>query len=26
MVPPFIDQGTKIIVATEDSSYVKRAD
>jgi elongation factor P len=26
MVPPFIETGTRIVVATEDSSYVKRAD
>lgn len=26
MVPPFIDQGTKVVVATEDSTYVKRAE
>jgi elongation factor P len=26
LVPPFIEAGTKIIVSTEDSSYVKRAD
>jgi elongation factor P len=26
MVPPFIEAGTRIVVATEDSSYVKRAD
>jgi len=26
MVPPFIGEGDRIIVATEDSSYVKRAD
>jgi elongation factor P len=26
MVPPFVNEGDRIIVATEDSSYVKRAD
>jgi elongation factor P len=26
MVPPFIETGTRIVVSTEDSSYVKRAD
>jgi elongation factor P len=26
MVPPFIEAGTRIIVATEDSTYVKRAE
>lgn len=26
MVPPFIDRGTKIVVSTEDASYVKRAE
>jgi elongation factor P len=26
MVPPFIESGTRIIVATDDGSYVKRAD
>jgi elongation factor P len=26
LVPPFIDAGTKIIVSTEDGSYVKRAE
>jgi elongation factor P len=26
MVPPFIETGTRIVVATEDSSYVKRAE
>lgn len=26
LVPPFIDAGTKIVVATDDGSYVKRAD
>jgi elongation factor P len=26
MVPPFIESGTRIVVATEDSSYVKRAE
>jgi elongation factor P len=26
MVPPFIDAGTKIVVSTEDASYVKRAE
>lgn len=26
MVPPFIEAGTKIVVATEDSTYVKRAE
>ena len=26
MVPPFITVGEKIVVATEDGSYVKRAD
>ncbi len=26
MVPPFIEAGTKIIVSTEDGSYVKRAE
>jgi hypothetical protein len=25
-VPPFIDAGTKIIVSTEDGTYVKRAE
>ena len=25
-VPPFIDAGTKVIVSTEDGSYVKRAE
>ena len=25
MVPPFIDAGTKIIVRTEDGTYVKKA-
>lgn len=26
MVPPFIESGTRIVVATEDASYVKRAE
>jgi elongation factor P len=26
LVPPFIDAGTKIVVSTEDGSYVKRAE
>ena len=26
MVPPFIDAGTRIVVSTEDASYVKRAE
>jgi elongation factor P len=26
MVPPFIETGTRIVVATEDTSYVKRAE
>jgi elongation factor P len=26
LVPPFIEAGTRIVVATEDSSYVKRAE
>lgn len=26
MVPPFVNEGDRIVVATEDSSYVKRAD
>ena len=26
MVPPFIDRGVKIVVSTEDASYVKRAE
>lgn len=26
LVPPFIEAGTKIVVSTEDGSYVKRAD
>lgn len=26
MVPPFIEAGTKIVVATDDSSYVRRAE
>jgi hypothetical protein len=26
MVPPFIQAGEKIVVATEDSSYVRRAE
>ncbi len=26
MVPPFINEGDRIVVATEDSTYVKRAD
>lgn len=26
MVPPFVEEGDRIVVATEDSSYVKRAD
>ena len=25
-VPPFIDAGTKVIVATEDGTYVRRAE
>jgi elongation factor P len=25
-VPPFIDAGTRVIVATEDGSYVRRAE
>jgi elongation factor P len=25
MVPPFIESGTRIVVATEDGSYVERA-
>jgi elongation factor P len=26
MVPPFIDSGTKVVVSTEDGSYVRRAE
>jgi elongation factor P len=26
LVPPFVDAGTKVIVSTEDGSYVKRAE
>jgi len=26
MVPPFVEQGSKIVVKTEDATYVKRAD
>jgi hypothetical protein len=25
-VPPFIEKGTKVIVSTDDGSYVKRAE
>jgi elongation factor P len=26
LVPPFIERGTKVIVSTDDGSYVKRAE
>jgi elongation factor P len=26
LVPPFIEKGTKVIVSTDDGSYVKRAE